>query len=172
MWSPLTASRALGLTCNLLEPCACAANPTALPARGHVQGGLWQNRGNTACTFVDGPLERCNRFLLYFCNFCAYFFVACARLRMSGVQHADIDFLVTLCTPLDLTVTSGSLPIRPEIISWWGASLCDFLARFYGVIKSRNKIWAVHVAHGWEEKFLLGFGGEGWRKETIWKSQV
>ena len=26
--------------CNLLELCACAANPTALPASGHVQGGL------------------------------------------------------------------------------------------------------------------------------------
>ena len=26
--------------CSLLEPCACAANPTALPASGHVQGEL------------------------------------------------------------------------------------------------------------------------------------
>jgi hypothetical protein len=26
--------------CNLLEPCACAANPTALPASVHVQSGL------------------------------------------------------------------------------------------------------------------------------------
>jgi hypothetical protein len=77
---------------------------------------------------------------------------------MSGVLRADIDLLVNLRTPLDLTVTSVS---RTGDNSMMRSSVRDFVARFYDVIKSRKKIWAGYVAHGCEEKFILGFGGEG-----------